>query len=176
MYLFIDCFLQYACSSSSESSSDSEDEDVVEIKNEEDKKVGNDEEEEDKKVGNEDEKDKKVGDEIEKACDDEADDTKQETSDPEVVLVDTSSGTATTSVTPAVHINPEDRLPSSYVIVNRTPEFEEGRQQLPILFQEQFVMETINEKNNVMIVIVGPTGSGKTTQVPQFLYEKGYAR
>ena len=35
-------------------------------------------------------------------------------------------------------------------------------------------MESINE--NPVVIIVGDTGSGKTTQVPQFLYEAGYAQ
>lgn len=35
-------------------------------------------------------------------------------------------------------------------------------------------METINE--NCVTIICGETGSGKTTQVPQFLYEAGYAQ
>lgn len=35
-------------------------------------------------------------------------------------------------------------------------------------------MEAINE--NPIVIICGETGSGKTTQVPQFLYEAGYAR
>ena len=34
-------------------------------------------------------------------------------------------------------------------------------------------MEQINE--NDIVIICGETGSGKTTQVPQFLYEAGYA-
>ncbi|XGW17265.1 hypothetical protein V3C99_002123 [Haemonchus contortus] len=34
-------------------------------------------------------------------------------------------------------------------------------------------METINE--NIVTIICGETGSGKTTQIPQFLYEAGYA-
>ena len=33
-------------------------------------------------------------------------------------------------------------------------------------------MEAINE--NSVVVLCGETGSGKTTQVPQFLYEAGY--
>ena len=45
---------------------------------------------------------------------------------------------------------------------------------LPILAEEQVVMETINE--NPVVIICGETGSGKTTQVPQFLYEAGYAQ
>ncbi len=35
-------------------------------------------------------------------------------------------------------------------------------------------MEAINEHS--VVVLCGETGSGKTTQVPQFLYEAGYAQ
>lgn len=48
-----------------------------------------------------------------------------------------------------------------------------ARYQLPILAEEQAIMEAINEQD--IVVICGHTGSGKTTQVPQFLYEAGYA-
>lgn len=51
---------------------------------------------------------------------------------------------------------------------------QEARLKLPILAEEQVVMEAINE--NPIVIICGETGSGKTTQVPQFLYEAGYAR
>lgn len=34
-------------------------------------------------------------------------------------------------------------------------------------------METIHD--NDVVVLCGETGSGKTTQVPQFLYEAGYS-
>jgi len=47
-----------------------------------------------------------------------------------------------------------------------------ARLSLPILAEEQAVMEAINE--NDVTVLCGETGSGKTTQVPQFLYEAGY--
>lgn len=43
---------------------------------------------------------------------------------------------------------------------------------LPILNREQEIMEAIH--NHSVIVIKAETGSGKTTQVPQFLYESGY--
>ncbi|KAF3423576.1 hypothetical protein E2986_06215 [Frieseomelitta varia] len=36
------------------------------------------------------------------------------------------------------------------------------------------IVEAINE--NPVVIITGETGSGKTTQVPQFLYEAGYAK
>jgi ATP-dependent RNA helicase DHX37/DHR1 len=38
--------------------------------------------------------------------------------------------------------------------------------------EEQKIMEAIH--NNNLVVVYGATGSGKTTQVPQFLYEAGY--
>ena len=46
------------------------------------------------------------------------------------------------------------------------------REALPIFCEEQAIMEAIRE--NSVVVIHGETGSGKTTQVPQFLYEGGY--
>lgn len=63
--------------------------------------------------------------------------------------------------------------PSVYVPVNRLPEIQEARLKLPVTAEEQVIMEVINE--NQVVIIAGETGSGKTTQVPQFLYEAGYA-
>lgn len=40
--------------------------------------------------------------------------------------------------------------------------------------EEQVIVEAIND--NPVVIITGETGSGKTTQVPQFLYEAGYAQ
>lgn len=65
------------------------------------------------------------------------------------------------------------RIPAVFVQVNRDPEIQAARLQLPILGEEQSVMEAIKE--NDVVIICGETGSGKTTQVPQFLYEAGYA-
>ncbi|XP_028393261.1 probable ATP-dependent RNA helicase DHX37 [Dendronephthya gigantea] len=62
--------------------------------------------------------------------------------------------------------------PTVFVEVNRDPDIQTARLQLPILGEEQAVMEAIKE--NEIILLVGETGSGKTTQVPQFLYEAGY--
>jgi len=58
------------------------------------------------------------------------------------------------------------------VIVTRPPEMEEARLLLPILTEEQQIMEAV--LFNPVVIICGETGSGKTTQVPQFLYEAGY--
>ncbi|XP_008947426.1 PREDICTED: probable ATP-dependent RNA helicase DHX37 [Merops nubicus] len=63
--------------------------------------------------------------------------------------------------------------PAVFVPVDRTPEVQEARLKLPILAEEQVIMEAISE--NPIVIICGETGSGKTTQVPQFLYEAGYA-
>ncbi|KAG9307805.1 hypothetical protein G9A89_023370 [Geosiphon pyriformis] len=59
-----------------------------------------------------------------------------------------------------------------YVPVKRKPEIQASRLALPICREEQVIMEAIGE--NPVVVICGETGSGKTTQVPQFLYEAGY--
>ncbi|XP_058014476.1 probable ATP-dependent RNA helicase DHX37 [Ahaetulla prasina] len=63
--------------------------------------------------------------------------------------------------------------PAVFVPVDRSPEIQEARLKLPILGEEQVVMEAVRE--NPVVIICGETGCGKTTQVPQFLYEAGYA-
>jgi HrpA-like RNA helicase len=51
---------------------------------------------------------------------------------------------------------------------------QEERLKLPILSEEQAIMEAVAE--HPIVIVCGETGSGKTTQVPQFLYEAGYSR
>ena len=58
------------------------------------------------------------------------------------------------------------------VDVPRSSEMQEWRLSLPVVTEEQKIMEAIH--NNPIVVICGATGSGKTTQIPQFLYEAGY--
>lgn len=58
------------------------------------------------------------------------------------------------------------------VPVARSTEMEESRPKLPVVAEEQKIMEAIH--NSPCIIIWGTTGSGKTTQVPQFLFEAGY--
>lgn len=58
------------------------------------------------------------------------------------------------------------------VSVIRPPEVEDARLLLPIVSEEQPIMEAV--RLNPVVIICGETGSGKTTQVPQFLYEAGF--
>ncbi|CAH8624766.1 unnamed protein product [Dicrocoelium dendriticum] len=62
--------------------------------------------------------------------------------------------------------------PARFVLVSRTPETIAARLTLPIISEEATIIEAITE--NDCIILCGATGCGKTTQVPQFLYEAGY--
>jgi ATP-dependent RNA helicase DHX37/DHR1 len=66
----------------------------------------------------------------------------------------------------------DDSRKAYAVDVNRTAAIQAVRLELPVVAEEQKIMEAIH--NNTTVVIHGATGSGKTTQVPQFLYEAGY--
>ncbi|KAI9802780.1 MAG: putative ATP-dependent RNA helicase DHR1 [Piccolia ochrophora] len=59
-----------------------------------------------------------------------------------------------------------------HVPVERNPELAAARLALPVVAEEQKIMEAIY--NNPVVIVWGATGSGKTTQVPQFLYEAGF--
>ncbi|KAF4626541.1 hypothetical protein G7Y89_g11621 [Cudoniella acicularis] len=58
------------------------------------------------------------------------------------------------------------------VSVERPPDIQNVRLQLPVVAEEQKIMEAVHNSN--LVVVYGATGSGKTTQLPQFLYEAGY--
>lgn len=72
---------------------------------------------------------------------------------------------------PEIQANPEPR-PAINVQLNRPEGIDEVRSKLPIIGEEYNIVETIHE--NDVVVVCGETGSGKTTQIPQFLYEAGY--
>lgn len=63
--------------------------------------------------------------------------------------------------------------PAEAIIVPREDDIQKARMELPVLQEEQKIMENIH--NNPVVVVCGATGSGKTTQVPQMLFESGYA-
>ncbi|CDW54905.1 ATP dependent RNA helicase DHX37 [Trichuris trichiura] len=62
--------------------------------------------------------------------------------------------------------------PAVHVPVFRSDEIEKGRLKLPVVAEEQAIIEAIKE--NQVVIVCGETGSGKSTQVPQFLYEAGF--
>lgn len=71
-----------------------------------------------------------------------------------------------------VPINPNLNRKAFFVNIERSPEIQAQRINLPVFAEEHNVMEAIH--HNDVVIICGETGSGKTTQVPQFLYESGY--
>ncbi|WRT64167.1 uncharacterized protein IL334_001096 [Kwoniella shivajii] len=56
--------------------------------------------------------------------------------------------------------------------IKRRDSVAESRMELPILAEEQSIIESI--LMHPVVIICGETGSGKTTQVPQMLYEAGF--
>lgn len=61
---------------------------------------------------------------------------------------------------------------TAYVSVDRPAEVQAARMSLPIAMEEHTIMEAVHA--NEVTIICGETGCGKTTQVPQFLYEAGF--
>ena len=58
------------------------------------------------------------------------------------------------------------------VLIQRTDKIQTERLNLPIVKHEYEIMDKIN--SSLVTVICGETGSGKSTQISQFLYEYGY--
>jgi len=50
----------------------------------------------------------------------------------------------------------------------------EKRKTLPVYEHKQEFMDQVN--NNQIVILVGETGAGKTTQVPQFIVEGGFLK
>ena len=68
-------------------------------------------------------------------------------------------------------IGPWTEARKKVVVVTRPPEVDDARLLLPIVTEEQPIMEAM--LLNTVVVICGETGSGKTTQVHQFQFEAG---
>lgn len=49
----------------------------------------------------------------------------------------------------------------------------EQREYLPVFAVRQALLNVIRDNN--VVIVVGETGSGKTTQLTQYLYEEGYS-
>ncbi|KAG2382425.1 hypothetical protein C9374_005627 [Naegleria lovaniensis] len=58
--------------------------------------------------------------------------------------------------------------------VNKVTSMQEFRKTLPIYSMRDKLIQAVNE--NQVIIIVGETGSGKTTQLTQYLHEAGYTQ
>ena len=86
----------------------------------------------------------------------------------------TDMAPATPAPTPAAAVRPPPNPPTFPVPVpRRSAAMQAARMALPVCGMEQEIMEAVSSHD--VVFIVGETGSGKTTQVPQFLYEAGYA-
>lgn len=68
--------------------------------------------------------------------------------------------------------NSSSRKVVTHVEVQRSEQLTVARLRLPVVAEEDTIVRTIME--NAVTVICGETGSGKTTQVPQFLYEAAF--
>ncbi|CAK9202260.1 unnamed protein product [Sphagnum troendelagicum] len=83
-------------------------------------------------------------------------------------VVDDGNATTRTKTNGFPALNPYTNKPYS----TRYYEILERRRELPVWQQKQEFLDTL-AKNQTMI-LVGETGSGKTTQIPQFVSEAGY--
>jgi pre-mRNA-splicing factor ATP-dependent RNA helicase DHX16 len=70
----------------------------------------------------------------------------------------------------------EERLMAQQLLAaeRKAKTIEEKRKTLPVYAYRQTFLDAVKEYQ--VLIIVGETGSGKTTQLPQYLYEDGYCK
>ncbi|KAG0305920.1 hypothetical protein BGZ98_003286 [Dissophora globulifera] len=68
----------------------------------------------------------------------------------------------------------EDLLEKIAVLERKEMSIKQVRDSLPIFQYRQAFLDAVKEHQ--VIIVVGETGSGKTTQLPQYLYEAGYTK
>ncbi|KAH3668552.1 hypothetical protein OGAPHI_002306 [Ogataea philodendri] len=71
-----------------------------------------------------------------------------------------------------IPINEQLRRKIATVHIDRDDDIQVARMKLPVVGEEHTILEAIH--HNDCVIICGETGSGKTTQIPQFLFESGY--
>lgn len=73
-----------------------------------------------------------------------------------------------------VKINSYDNLSAKRksVTLDCKPDIKKVKDKLPVTLKEFEIMESVI--NNLVTIVCGATGSGKSTQIPQFLYETGF--
>ncbi|KAF9962706.1 putative ATP-dependent RNA helicase dhr2 [Mortierella alpina] len=66
-----------------------------------------------------------------------------------------------------------NKEPTTDAMIQKAKSLKKHRQSLPIYSARDVIIQEV--KDNACVVIVGETGSGKTTQIPQYLLEAGLA-
>lgn len=67
---------------------------------------------------------------------------------------------------------PRKKERKHFVLFDRDPSVAKLRLELPVCMHEQEIMEAVHA--NDVVLVSGATGTGKTTQMPQFLLEDGF--
>ncbi|KAF9093821.1 putative ATP-dependent RNA helicase dhr2 [Mortierella sp. AD031] len=67
-----------------------------------------------------------------------------------------------------------NKEPTTEAMTQKAKDLRKHRQSLPIYTARDIIIKEVKE--NACVVIVGETGSGKTTQIPQYLLESGLAK